>query len=134
MMPRQSSHRQYLHRQLTEEREAGNTETVVARQINAVIKRVGIEAFKNIIIAYEPVWAIGTGVTAGVSPLSSATCTFSATISSLSPYRLLRSECPTMTMNPSNADELIACEDIDGGLIGGASLKPHDFLQICKAG
>jgi triosephosphate isomerase len=38
------------------------------------------------------------------------------------------------SMNPSNADELIACEDIDGGLIGGASLKPHDFLQICKAG
>ncbi|RUM79067.1 MAG: triose-phosphate isomerase, partial [Candidatus Thioglobus sp.] len=50
--------------ELLEERESGNTETVVARQIKAVIDRVGIEAFKNIIVAYEPVWAIGTGVTA----------------------------------------------------------------------
>ncbi|VVH66139.1 Triosephosphate isomerase (EC [uncultured Gammaproteobacteria bacterium] len=121
--------------ELLEEREAGNTETVVARQINAVIKRVGIEAFKNIIIAYEPVWAIGTGVTA-TPQQAQDTHAYIRELLAQSDADIAQST-PILyggSMNPSNADELIACEDIDGGLIGGASLKPHDFLQICKAG
>ncbi len=121
--------------ELLEEREAGNTEAVVARQVNAVIKRVGIEAFKNIIIAYEPVWAIGTGVTA-TPQQAQDTHAYIRELLAQSDADIAQST-PILyggSMNPSNADELIACEDIDGGLIGGASLKPNDFLRICKAG
>ncbi len=121
--------------ELLEEREAGDTETVVARQINAVIKRVGIEAFKNIIIAYEPVWAIGTGVTA-TPQQAQDTHAYIREILAQSDADIAQST-PILyggSMNSGNADELIACEDIDGGLIGGASLKSDDFLRICKVG
>ena len=121
--------------ELLEERESDNTETVVAQQINAVIKRVGIEAFKNIIIAYEPVWAIGTGVTA-TPQQAQDTHAYIRELLAQSDADIAQS-IPILyggSMNPSNADELIACKDIDGGLIGGASLKPDDFLHICKTG
>jgi triosephosphate isomerase len=118
-----------------EERESGNTETVVARQIKAVIDRVGIKAFKNIIVAYEPVWAIGTGVTA--TP-QQAQDTHAFIRSLLAEHDSdIAQTTPILyggSMNPVNAEELIGCEDIDGGLIGGASLKSDDFLHICKAG
>jgi triosephosphate isomerase len=121
--------------ELLEERESGNTETVVARQIKAVIDRVGIEAFKNIIVAYEPVWAIGTGVTA--TP-QQAQDTHAFIRSLLAEHDSdIAQTTPILyggSMNPVNAEELIGCEDIDGGLIGGASLKFDDFLHICKAG
>ncbi|RUM83752.1 MAG: triose-phosphate isomerase [Candidatus Thioglobus sp.] len=121
--------------ELLEERESGNTETVVARQIKAVIDRVGIEAFKNIIVAYEPVWAIGTGVTA--TP-QQAQDTHAFIRSLLAEHDSdIAQTTPILyggSMNPVNAEELIGCEDIDGGLIGGASLKSDDFLHICKAG
>jgi triosephosphate isomerase len=118
-----------------QERESGNMESVVSSQIQAVVDKVGINAFKNIIIAYEPVWAIGTGVTATPQQAQDA-------------HAFIRSMLATNdtdiaqttsilyggSMNPNNAVELIACADIDGGLIGGASLKAQDFLQICKAG
>jgi len=113
--------------ELLEERESGNTETVVAR--------VGIEAFKNIIVAYEPVWAIGTGVTASPQQAQD-THAFIRRLLAEHDSDIAQST-PILyggSMNPANAEELIGCEDIDGGLIGGASLKSVDFLHICKAG
>jgi len=121
--------------ELLEERESGKTEVVVTRQINAVIAKVGIKAFKNIIIAYEPVWAIGTGVTA-TPQQAQDTHAFIRSLLAENDADIAQST-PILyggSMNPANAEELIACEDIDGGLIGGASLKPEDFLSICKAG
>ena len=121
--------------ELLEERESGNTETVVARQIKAVIDRVGIEAFKNIIVAYEPVWAIGTGVTA-TPQQAQDTHAFIRRLLAEHDSDIAQTT-PILyggSMNPVNAEELIGCEDIDGGLIGGASLKSDDFLHICKAG
>ena len=121
--------------ELLEQREAGETEAVVTRQINAVIDLVGIDAFKKIIIAYEPVWAIGTGVTA--TP-EQAQETHAAIRNLLAQHDDdVAQTTPILyggSMNPANAEELLACEDIDGGLIGGASLKADDFLSICKAG
>ena len=118
-----------------EQRESGETEIVVAEQINTVIESVGIDAFRNIIIAYEPVWAIGTGKTASPEQAQAA---------HLFIRDLLRKSNESIaqsthilyggSMNAGNAKELISCADIDGGLIGGAALKAEDFLQICRVG
>ncbi len=118
-----------------EEREAGETEAVVARQIQAVIDTCGIDAFRNIVIAYEPIWAIGTGVTASPQQAQDTHASIRALLAQ-NDENIAQSTSILYggSMNPSNAAELIACEDIDGGLIGGASLKAEDFLQICKAG
>jgi triosephosphate isomerase len=118
-----------------QEREAGNMENIVSSQIQAVIDKVGINAFKNIIIAYEPVWAIGTGVTATPQQAQDAHA-FIRSILKTNDADIAQTTSILYggSMNPSNAVELIACADIDGGLIGGASLKAPDFLQICKAG
>jgi len=118
-----------------EQREAGETETVVAEQINAVIELVGIGAFRNIIIAYEPVWAIGTGKTASPEQ-AQAVHLFIRSLLGESNENIAQNT-PILyggSMNAGNANELISCADIDGGLIGGAALKVEDFLQICKAG
>ena len=118
-----------------EQREAGETETVVAEQINAVIELVGIGAFRNIIIAYEPVWAIGTGKTASPEQ-AQAVHLFIRSLLGESNESIAQGT-PILyggSMNAGNANELISCADIDGGLIGGAALKAEDFLQICKAG
>jgi triosephosphate isomerase len=110
-------------------------EIVVSRQIQAVVDRVGIDAFKNIIIAYEPVWAIGTGVTATPQQAQDAHA-FIRSMLAENNTDIAQSTSILYggSMNPTNAEELIGCEDIDGGLIGGASLKAEDFLRICKAG
>ncbi|MDB4056958.1 triose-phosphate isomerase [Candidatus Thioglobus sp.] len=118
-----------------EQREAGKTETVVAEQINAVIELVGIESFDSIIIAYEPVWAIGTGMTA-TPEQAQAVHFFIRNLLGESSENIAQ-KTPILyggSMNAGNAVELISCPDIDGGLIGGAALKAEDFLQICKAG
>jgi len=118
-----------------EQREAGETETVVAEQINAVIGLVGIGAFRNIIIAYEPVWAIGTGKTASPEQAQAAHL-FIRDLLGESDENIAQGT-PILyggSMNADNAKNLISCADIDGGLIGGAALKAEDFLQICKAG
>ena len=118
-----------------EQREAGKTDTVVAEQINTVIELVGISAFRNIIIAYEPVWAIGTGKTASPEQ-AQAIHLFIRGLLGESNVSIAQST-PILyggSMNAGNANELISCADIDGGLIGGAALKAEDFLQICKAG
>ena len=118
-----------------EDRESGNTEAIVEEQINAVIDLIGIEAFDQVIIAYEPVWAIGTGLTA--SPEQAQTVhLFIRNLLANSSEKIAK-RTPILyggSMNAGNAADLISCTDIDGGLIGGAALKAEDFLQICKAG
>ena len=118
-----------------EERESGRTEAVVAEQLNAVISLLGIDAFDGIIIAYEPVWAIGTGLTASPEQAQSVHLFIRKLLADSS--ERVAQKTPILyggSMNASNAADLISCADIDGGLIGGAALKADDFLQICKAG
>ena len=118
-----------------EQREAGETESVVADQINTVVDLVGIAAFLKIVVAYEPVWAIGTGVTASPEQAQSVHAFIRQLLANKS--NDVAQQTPILyggSMNAANANELIACADIDGGLIGGASLKPEDFLQICRVG
>ena len=117
-----------------QEREANQTEAVVARQLDAVLGKHGIASFKNAVIAYEPVWAIGTGKTATPQQAQDV-------------HRFIRSRLATKdktiaesmrilyggSMKGSNAKELLAQPDIDGGLIGGASLQADEFLTICRA-
>jgi len=117
-----------------EEREGAITKEVVARQINAVIDRVGVDMLGEGVIAYEPVWAIGTGVTATPEQAQETHAYIRSMIAEKSPavadkIQILYGG----SMNAGNASDLLACADIDGGLIGGASLKPADFLAIGKA-
>jgi triosephosphate isomerase len=117
-----------------EEREQGITNQVCARQIDAVIELEGVEALADGVIAYEPVWAIGTGKTATPEQAQEVHAFIRGKIAELNAgiaegLRILYGG----SMNPGNAAELISQPDIDGGLIGGASLKADDFLAICQA-
>ncbi len=121
--------------ELLEDRETGKTEAVVEEQINAVIELVGIDSFNNIIIAYEPVWAIGTGMTATPEQAQEVHLFIRNLLGKSSEN--IAQKTPILyggSMNAANAAVLISCPDIDGGLIGGAALKAEDFLQICRAG
>lgn len=114
-----------------EERDSGATEGVVSRQLDAVIDSQGIKAIARGVIAYEPVWAIGTGKVATPAQAQAV-------------HKFLRGKLSELdsgvaekvqilyggSMNASNADELLSQPDIDGGLIGGASLKAADFIAI----
>jgi triosephosphate isomerase len=120
--------------ELLEEREQGTTEQVVERQLDAVIELEGIEALGDAVIAYEPVWAIGTGKTATPAQAQEVHAFIRGKLAGLDAavadrVRILYGG----SMNAGNAAELLAMPDIDGGLIGGASLKPADFLAIGKA-
>lgn len=117
-----------------EEREAGVTEAVVARQLDAVIELVGIEALAGGVVAYEPIWAIGSGRTATPEQAQEVHAFIRERVAGQSKtvaegLRILYGG----SMKPENARELIGKPDIDGGLIGGASLKAEDFLGICLA-
>lgn len=116
------------------EREAGQTMTVVARQLSAVIDRAGIDALVRAVVAYEPVWAIGTGVTATPAQAQEVHAAIRAQVAALDVsvaggLRVLYGG----SVKSQNAAELFAQADIDGGLIGGASLVADDFLAICRA-
>ena len=120
--------------ELLEEREAGTTNQVVERQLDAVIEQAGIDAIGNSVIAYEPVWAIGTGKVATPEQAQEVHAMIRSKLAGLngdvaSGVRILYGG----SMKPDNAAELIGQDDIDGGLIGGASLNAEDFLGICTA-
>jgi triosephosphate isomerase len=120
--------------ELLEEREQGITEQVVERQLDAIIKLEGVGALSRAVIAYEPVWAIGTGKTATPDQAQEVHAFIRGKLSGLD--AAVADQVQILyggSMNPGNAAELLAMQDIDGGLIGGASLKPDDFLAIGKA-
>jgi triosephosphate isomerase (TIM) len=117
-----------------DERDGGTTEAVIARQLDAVIARAGIGAFANAVVAYEPVWAIGTGRTATPEQAQAVHKFIRDKLAALDgtiagSLRLLYGG----SVKPSNASELFGQPDVDGGLIGGASLVAGDFLAICDA-
>ncbi|MEZ7832306.1 MAG: triose-phosphate isomerase [Gammaproteobacteria bacterium] len=116
------------------QREAGTSDEVVLAQLTAVIEAVGIEALHSAVLAYEPIWAIGTGKTASKEQAQEI-------------HRVLREHIAKSdtavaqgirilyggSVNAANATELFSQADIDGGLVGGASLKVEEFVSICKS-
>ncbi len=118
-----------------EQRDLGITEEVVKLQTKVALNGVSAEELKNVIIAYEPVWAIGTGRTATAEQAQEVNGAVRETLCKL--YGCELGKAVTIqyggSMKPSNAAELLAKEDIDGGLIGGASLVAEDFAKIVEA-
>lgn len=117
-----------------DERNAGQTASVIARQLSAVLDRVGVNAMASAVVAYEPVWAIGTGVTASPAQAQEVHAAIRAQVAALDAgvaegLRILYGG----SVKPQNAKELFGQADIDGGLIGGAALVADDFLAICLA-
>ena len=115
-----------------EEREAGRTESVLARQLQAVLGLCGIASFGKAVIAYEPVWAIGTGKTATAADVAEVHAHIRATLAGRAgdpdAVRILYGG----SVKPSNAAELMAVDDVDGALVGGASLVADDFWAIAE--
>jgi triosephosphate isomerase len=116
------------------EREVGHTDKIVGQQIDTVLAAIDATDLANIVVAYEPVWAIGTGKT--------ATPQMAQEVHAMLRARLARKNAAAASkvrilyggsMKPDNAKELLSMADIDGGLIGGAALKASDFLAIIKA-
>lgn len=114
------------------EREAGATEAVVKRQLAAVI-HVNGHCISEIVVAYEPVWAIGTGKTASAAQAQAVHALLRAQLKAASSQADRVVILYGGSMNAANAAELLAQPDVDGGLIGGASLKAPDFLSIIAA-
>ncbi len=111
------------------EREAGKTEEVVKRQLAAVIHTNG-HCISEIVVAYEPVWAIGTGKTASTEQAQQVHAVLRAQLHAASEHADRIHILYGGSMNAANAAQLLAQPDIDGGLVGGASLKAPDFLSI----
>ncbi|MBQ3136251.1 MAG: triose-phosphate isomerase [Clostridia bacterium] len=118
-----------------EQRELGYTETLLKYQTKMALTNVSAEELKNVVIAYEPVWAIGTGVTATADQADEGNGYVRAAIAEA--YGADVAETVTIqyggSMNAANAAELVSKVNVDGGLIGGASLKAADFSIIVKA-
>ena len=116
------------------ERESGVTEAIVSRQLDAVIRRCGVAALPQGVVAYEPVWAIGTGKTASPQQAQAVHAFVRGRLAGADRniaqgLRILYGG----SVKASNAAELFAMPDIDGGLIGGASLVAEEFISICRA-
>ena len=117
-----------------EEREAGRTEDVIAAQLSPVLALAGVAAFANAVVAYEPVWAIGTGRTASPEQAQAVHAFIRSQIAALDAR--IADSLPLLyggSVKPDNAASLFAQADVDGGLIGGASLAAADFLAIARA-
>ncbi|MFN3715318.1 MAG: triose-phosphate isomerase [Thiobacillus sp.] len=117
-----------------DERESGITEQVVAQQLDAVIRMAGVDSLAKAVVAYEPVWAIGTGKTASPEQAQAVHAFIRGKIAALD---ATVADGLTIqyggSVKASNAAELMAQPDIDGGLIGGASLVADEFVAICRA-
>jgi len=118
-----------------EQRESGVTADWISLQVKSALYGVPADKLRRCIIAYEPIWAIGTGKTATAQQAGEVCSAIRATIRALYGARVARSVTIQYggSMNPKNAQELLAQPDIDGGLIGGASLKPEQFVDIINA-
>jgi triosephosphate isomerase len=118
-----------------EQRENGTTEAVVAEQLDAVINLLGVQSLRKAVVAYEPVWAIGTGKTASPQQAQAVHAFIRQRVSGHD-EQIAQGLCILYggSVKAANAVELFAMPDIDGGLIGGASLVAEDFLAICRAG
>jgi len=120
--------------ELLEERESGVTNEVLERQTIGALKDISADDVSNLVIAYEPVWAIGTGKTASSSDANDACKFIRGVVEKL--YNKDVSDSVRIqyggSVKPSNAKELFTTSDIDGGLVGGASLKVDDFTAIVK--
>ena len=114
------------------EREAGRTEAVVGRQLGAAIERLG-KRIDGVVVAYEPVWAIGTGKTASPAEAQSVHAFLRATLERAGALSETLRILYGGSVKADNAGQLFAQADIDGGLIGGASLKAPEFIAICSA-
>ena len=117
------------------QREMGVTQDWIALQVKSALYGVPADKLRRCIIAYEPIWAIGTGKTATAQQAGEVCTAIRATIRGLYGARVARSVTIQYggSMNPKNAAELLAQPDIDGGLIGGAALKPEQFVEIIHA-
>lgn len=117
-----------------EEREQGQTEVVVLRQLDAVIEKAGIEVFNQAVVAYEPVWAIGTGKTATPDQAQQVHALIRGRVAQRSDA--VAAQLKILyggSVKAANARTLFAMPDIDGGLVGGASLDAEEFTAICNA-
>jgi triosephosphate isomerase len=120
-----------------EQRELGHTEDVVGRQLDAVVTAAGIAALRGAVLAYEPVWAIGTGKNATPGQAQEVHAFLRGRVARRDGGDAGTAERLTIlyggSVKPGNAAELFAQADIDGGLIGGASLVAEDFIAICDS-
>lgn len=117
-----------------EQRESGKMEAVLSAQLDAVIEVIGVAALENAVLAYEPVWAIGTGKTASPQQAQEVHAFLRQRIAGhdaiiAAALRILYGG----SVKPDNAAELFSCGDVDGGLIGGAALDANGFAAICDA-
>ena len=118
-----------------EQRELGVTMDLISYQVKAALSGVSVEDLHHVVIAYEPIWAIGTGKTATAEQAGEVCEAIRTVVRKLYGARPARAITIQYggSMNAKNAAELLAQEDVDGGLIGGASLKPADFMSIINA-
>ncbi|MHC8441452.1 MAG: triose-phosphate isomerase [Candidatus Eutrophobiaceae bacterium] len=116
------------------QREMGEADAVIARQLDAVLEHCGIEGLRGTLIAYEPIWAIGTGHTATPEQANDTHCFIRKRLAGYSAH--IAETVPILyggSVNGENAADLFAMPDIDGGLVGGASLDAQSFLRIVRA-
>lgn len=116
-----------------EERESGQAEAVVCRQVEGALQGVSVDDAEKVVVAYEPVWAIGTGKTATAEDAQAMHEAIRGKLVELGLPGNTMSVLYGGSVKPDNAAALFAKPDIDGGLIGGASLKADDFIAICQA-